>query len=130
MPKTSAASFLLYMHDQRHFAHLVPKNRASVGGLKQPHLAGYCAGRRAFFVAKKFASDELFSKSTAVEGNKGLVATRTQMVQCKGHKCLAGAVVALDEHIADRRGFNNSRLNKPASKTAKHVSRLPEMPQA
>ena len=79
----------LGLQGQRHLADLVQKQRASVGRLDASDAPLHRTGKCAAGMAEEFRFQQRLGNRRAVDGHKGLAASRRQPVQRLGHQFLA-----------------------------------------
>ncbi|CAI8437051.1 MAG: Uncharacterised protein [SAR116 cluster bacterium MED-G04] len=82
----------------RHVTDFIEKQRPATGLGKTPVMNTISPGESAFFMAEEFAFDQLPRDRGHVDGNKGLLAAFTQIMQGAGDDFLAGAAFARDHH--------------------------------
>src|SRR3989442_3135811 len=99
-----------------------------------------CAGERAFLMAEQFGLDQGIRDGAAVEGDKRLLASGTQVMDCPSPKFLASAGLALDEgrergvgHLPDL--LNNllhlpTRARQPLQRAVDDPGCLPQLARA
>ncbi len=92
----------LGLQAQRHLADLVQKQRAPVGGLDAAHAPLHRAGKGAAGMAEELGLKQSFGNRRAVDGDKGLAASRGEPVQGLGHQFLARTGRPLDQHRGRR----------------------------
>src|ERR1700761_8103918 len=83
-----------------HIADLVQKNRSSVGCFQTAILRLMSAGKGPALVAEQFALEQRVRNRGAVNGNEGLVAARTVLMQRLGNQLLARPCLSRDQHVA------------------------------
>jgi hypothetical protein len=94
----------LDLEDRRQLAHLVEEERARARHLEQALLLLGGAGEAPLLVAEELALDEALRDGTAVDGDEGLLAARSLLVDGARHHLLPGAALPGDEHGGARRG--------------------------
>ncbi len=81
-----------------HIANLIKKQRPTFSGLKQPFAITHRTGKGTARMTKQFGLEQLFRQRTAVNGNKGFVATRAGVVNGLGKHFFPGAALAVDQY--------------------------------
>src|SRR3989454_11951076 len=76
---------------------LVEKEASALCKLESPLLSLICAGERAFLIAEQFRLDQGIRDRAAVDGDKRLLVSGTQLMDRPSNKFLASAGLALDE---------------------------------
>ena len=74
---------------QRDFAHLIKKQRASVGQLEATYAVTVRAGERTLHVSEELALEQVLRNGRAVDFHKGLVGSVTASVDCARNHLLA-----------------------------------------
>ena len=93
---------------QADVADFIEKDRAAFGNFEASLLAVLRAGERAFFMAEKFAFQQRFRQSAAMDHHERIVVARAGGVNRAGAKFLAGAAFAGDQHrgVGGANGLN------------------------
>src|SRR6266481_1222311 len=88
----------LWLQGQWDVAHLVEEQRPLVRHLEAADLLRDRAGKRAFFVSKKFAFQQIEWDGGAIQLDEGAPATRAEVVNCARDQLLARAGFSLDQN--------------------------------
>ena len=102
-PKFDQAALLqnsqqLGLQCNRQLPHLIKKNCAALGLLKQAAVVFDSASKSAFFVAKEHVFDHVLWQCSAVQPDKGAIGAGRRLVQHAGQHLFARAGWALDQH--------------------------------
>src|SRR5487761_19954 len=87
----------LSLKGQIDFVDAVQKKRAHIGQLNASRLAGVCAGKGTFFIAKEFAFEQRTGNRGAINVDEGARGNRGAGLNVTGQDSLASAAFALDE---------------------------------
>src|SRR5256712_1258405 len=119
---------------------LVEKEASALCKLESPLLSLICAGERAFLVAEEFRLDQGIWDRAAVDGDKRLFASGTQLMDRPSNKFLASAGRALDEGRERGVGYlpdllNNllhllTRTHQPLQRALDNPGCLPQLARA
>src|ERR1019366_9449635 len=100
----------LRLHSRGNLADFVQRNRAAMREFKPAIALGQRTGESAFFVAEKFAFDEVFGNGGAIDLDERRVGARTFAVKRAGDEFLARAAFALNQNRGLRaRNFADER---------------------
>ena len=97
------------MRTNRHLANFVEQQRASFGEFETSGATFERAGECTFLMAEDFAFNQSLRDSRTIDGNKRLIAARTQIMNGAGDKFLASPTGARDQ---DRRGTGRDLLDQ------------------
>ena len=100
----------LDLHRHRHALDLVEEQRAAVGVLELADAAPRRAGEGADLVAEQFAVDQVLRQAAAVQRNEMAAPPLAVVVQAARHQVLAGAGLAVDDHVGRCRGQRADQL--------------------
>jgi hypothetical protein len=104
----------LDLHRQRHALDLVEEQRAAV---RRFELAGACLlrpGEGARLVAEEFVLHQRVGQAATVDGHEGAGLARAEVVQAARHEFLAGAGLAVDQHVRGGGGQRQARCGRSA----------------
>ena len=96
---------------ERQLADLVEEHRAAVGRLEGAGAVAVGAGEGAAHVAEELALDEVRADRAAVDDDERLVRARAALDDLGRDELLAGAALAVDEHVDVARGDLSSSAN-------------------
>ncbi|MNE88598.1 hypothetical protein D3C80_1859220 [compost metagenome] len=98
---------------ERHALDLVEEQGAAAGvlDLADAPLAG--AGEGVCLMAEDLALEQAFRQAAAVEGDERVVLAPAEVVQAARHQLLAGAGLALDQHVGRGVGDVGDQLAQP-----------------
>ena len=94
----------LGLHTDRQLADLVQKQRAAVRRLEEARLRFDRAGKRSAHMTKELALEERVDHRRAVDGDKGLLAPRADLVERARHQLLPRARLAAHQNDLGVRG--------------------------
>ena len=89
----------LDLHGHGHALDFIEEQRATAGMFQLANAPLARAGEGPGFVAKHFAVEKRVGQPAAVDGHKVALAAWAGFVQAAGHQLLAGAGLAVDQHI-------------------------------
>ena len=87
------------MQIERDFTHLIQKQCAAVGESESAHAITHGTGKRATYMAKKFALKQLAWNRTAIHLHQRLAGTGTALVDGAGDEFLACSTLAQHQHV-------------------------------
>src|SRR5690606_16549076 len=109
---------------QRHLGDFIEKEGAAGSLFEQAGATGEGTGEGAFFMTKKFATDELAGEGAAVGGEEGAFAS-ARIVYCARHHFLAHAAFAHEHHIGAGASYALDQLIQFAH-LRRHTDELPK----
>jgi hypothetical protein len=87
-----------YLHLGREFRDLIQKDGPSIGKLESALLLAHGAGKRSSDMAEQFTFQNALRQGAAIDGDKGLIAPRSQVVNGCRNQLLPSSTFTLDEH--------------------------------